>query len=602
MKKIYSLSLLLFFCSEFISAQAIWSENFNANPCNSGCRLNNYTTTNGAWNETVTGAQGSAPNVWYVSCAENAMPAGSCGSGCNGVSPANTLHIGNQSSSPTASLFCPAGDCRAVYDAGLGFSGSGETVTSVRAESPTISLTGRSNLVLSFNYIEGGDGTSDNFTVWYYNGASWIQLADPPKTQNTCGGSHVGTWTKFSIPIPASQNNNANFKLGFQWVNNDDFIGTDPSVAIDSIVLSPAVIEHPQADFTADNINPCKGDCITFTDQSMPAQDPITTWAWTFEGGNINGTSQNTYIGQNPPPVCYPNPGSFKVSLYISDGVNQNMLLKNNFITVVNCPQVISDFKADSISICKGDCIHFTDLSTPVGGITQWAWTFLGGNPSSFVGQAPPEICYSIPGDYDVTLFVTNGVNQNTVLKQHYINVRNCLAKPRAAFSVSKNLICPDECIHFTDLSINSPTSWKWTFAGANPGISTDQHPDNICYNSSGTYDVELIAYNSSGSDTSHITAYITVDPCSGINDRIASSQLSIFPNPFSNYFTVTNKNAFREVKVVVCDVTGRKLKEFNLDGGNTFQVNAEELPAGIYSLQVISENGNPVSKRLIKQ
>jgi len=65
--------------------------------------------------------------------------------------------------------------------------------------------------------------------------------------------------------------------------------------------------------------------------------------------------------------------------------------------------------------------------------------------------------------------------------------------------------------VNFTDASTGSPTSWAWTFEGGSPGVSTDQNPTGIVYNTAGTYDVTLVATNADGSDTEIKTDYITV-------------------------------------------------------------------------------------------
>lgn len=82
---------------------------------------------------------------------------------------------------------------------------------------------------------------------------------------------------------------------------------------------------------------------------------------------------------------------------------------------------------------------------------------------------------------------------------------------PIALFT-APNHICPGTCTGFNNLSING-TSYVWTFAGANPGISTDVNPQNICYPNPGTYSVSLIATNATGSDTITLNNYITVYP-----------------------------------------------------------------------------------------
>ncbi len=219
-----------------------WTETFT-NGCTTGCPGSAYVGSNGAW--TITnGANGTSPNDWFVSCAENGMPAGSCGAACGSN---QTLHIANTASTTLACFFCPAGDCGAAYDANGpgGFACSfcpvtcNNTVTTdKRAESPVINCTGKTGITLSFNYIEGGQTTLDNATVWYFDGAVWAQIDDPPKVV-LCSGQ--GTWTARTITLPASADNNPNVKIGFRWVNNEDGAGADPSFAVDEIKLATAV-------------------------------------------------------------------------------------------------------------------------------------------------------------------------------------------------------------------------------------------------------------------------------------------------------------------------------------------------------------------------
>ena len=70
--------------------------------------------------------------------------------------------------------------------------------------------------------------------------------------------------------------------------------------------------------------------------------------------------------------------------------------------------------------------------------------------------------------------------------------------------------ICPDSCIAFGNQSTNA-TSYEWFFPTANPSYSTDENPINICYPTSGTYDVTLIAHNGPYSDTTVSTNLIQV-------------------------------------------------------------------------------------------
>src|SRR6185436_10368271 len=199
-------------------------------------------TTGAGWTlANVTGPEGHDPNPFYIGPWEGGgIQPGGCGVANNGN---NTLHTG--------SAFNPTGG--AAYDAG-GLCGILYCIqTNRRAESPVINCTGRSNITISFNYIEFGDGSVDNMIVFYNTGVQWNQLSDPAKTP-CCGGACNGLlqrkWTHYSALLPATANNNPNVRIGFKWVNNDDGIGTDPSFAVDDISLSvPGPAESMTAEY-----------------------------------------------------------------------------------------------------------------------------------------------------------------------------------------------------------------------------------------------------------------------------------------------------------------------------------------------------------------
>jgi PKD repeat protein len=71
-----------------------------------------------------------------------------------------------------------------------------------------------------------------------------------------------------------------------------------------------------------------------------------------------------------------------------------------------------ADFTPLNSTIQSGQIIQFTDLST--GGPTSWSWNFAGGNPASFNGQTPPPVAWNTPGNYSVSLTVSNALGSDT--------------------------------------------------------------------------------------------------------------------------------------------------------------------------------------------
>jgi len=559
--------LILFSCLILIttakSQTVIWTEDFQNN-CASACLASGYAGTNGAWTITNIGANDPEANEWFVSGAECGNAAGACGSACASTDP--SLHVGNVA---VAALGLPA-DNGAAYNAG-GLCGSFFCVTTdKRAESPTINLTGQTNITLNFNYIENGDGTLDDASLWYFDGATWT-LLDPLAKPPLGACTPQGLWTSFSIPLPASANNNANVKIGFRWINNDDGIGNDPSFAVDDITLTIPATAGPNANFTTSSSTICVGDSITFTDASTTSG--ATTYNWTFTTGtpgtantvgphtvvfntagthnisltvtDVNGTDNITLpITVNPLPtvtanasatsICSGDPvtltgggaTSYTWDNGVTDGVAFNPTTTTTYtvtgtdgnncsntaqvtVTVNNCSQPTASFTSSADTICTGNSITFTDNSTG-SGITSWSWTFPTGTPATANTQGPHTVVFNTAGTHNINLQITdaNGTHDTTIA----IVVNNC-AQPQASFIASADTICMGDSITFTDNSTGSGiNTWNWTFNGGNPLIANTPGPHTVSFNNAGSFNITLqINYPGGSSDT---TITIVVDSC----------------------------------------------------------------------------------------
>jgi len=466
-----SLLLSLLTCFFFAKSQTvIWTEDFQ-NACTASCLATGYTGTNGSWTVTNTGVNGADANVWYVSGAECGNAAGACGSVCGATDP--SLHMGSN--------ITVLGDQGAAYlNGGFGF---WFPETNARAESPTINLTGQSNITLNFNYIENGDGAIDDASLWYFDGATWTLLDPLAKTLfGSC--SPQGLWTAFTIALPASANNNPNVKIGFRWVNNDDGVGTDPSFAVDDITLTVPSASTPTANFTASATSVCVGDSITFTNTSTTSAP--TTYAWVFPGGTP--ATANT---AGPHTVTFNTAGTQNISLTVTDANGTDNIVIP--ITVNPLPTVTAN--ATNISICAGDPVTLTG-----GGASSYTWD---NGVTDGVAFNP-----TVTTTYTVTGTDANSC-QNTA--QITITVNNC-SQPTASFTTSSLSTCVGSSITFTDNSTGSGiTNWNWTFPGGLPATANTQGPHVVSFSATGTYNINLQITDANGIDDTTIT--ITVNP-----------------------------------------------------------------------------------------
>ncbi len=103
---------------------------------------------------------------------------------------------------------------------------------------------------------------------------------------------------------------------------------------------------------------------------------------------------------------------------------------------------------------------------------------------------------------------------------------------PQASFDIDEiDSSCAPLVVQFNDQSLNSPTSWYWTFPGGIPANSTDPNPI-VTYESAGIYNVSLSVSNLTGVNSVEETMFITVheDPIADFS-AIISGDSVLFTN-----------------------------------------------------------------------
>lgn len=132
--------------------------------------------------------------------------------------------------------------------------------------------------------------------------------------------------------------------------------------------------------------------------------------------------------------------------------------------------------------------------------------------------------------------------------------------------------------------------SYTWDFAGL--GTSTEQNP-NFSFPLSGTYSVQLTVENAAGcKDSSIQDIQVSVLGISAIE----SSQVQVFPNPFSESITISSE--LNIDAVFIFDALGRLV--FTASPSESI-ISLSNLDAGIYVLQVETEKGT-IRKQIQKQ
>jgi gliding motility-associated-like protein len=202
----------------------------------------------------------------------------------------------------------------------------------------------------------------------------------------------------------------------------------------------------------------------------------------------------------------------------------------------------VSNFISNDTSFCSGTCINFSNQSTLD---STWQWFFPGGNPASSNMQTPPQICYSTPGTYNVTLITSNAFGSDTLTLPNYITVNTT---PTAQAS-SNSPICAGENLN---LVANGGTTYTWI--GPNGFTSTQQNPiiPNTILVNSGLYSV-IVANGAGCTDTALFN--VSINPnvqavansnspiCAGENITLTASSGASYQWTGPNGFTSSQQN-----------------------------------------------------------
>lgn len=386
-------------------------------------------------------------------------------------------------------------------------------------------------------------GTSQVVTV----NMDYAPAANAGKDSSICTGNVVlygnnpspgsGAWalnsktdlfTTVSILTPSTNNSGASFggtfntndKVTLKWTITSP-LGTCP-VTIDSTTFTKANCPL-SANFTASGndfcVKPGDSASVVFTDNSSQGGFAITSYTWTFTGGN-----PSSYVGKTPPVIKYPYSASlavYPVTLVITDASSATSTSPTQNIAIRPKPSA-AGLITGSTTVCQGQS-NVSYSITPVTNASSYAWVF------------PSGVLYSV-NNIETTNFST--VATSGFIKVVGLNT-SCGAGDTSYLSVTVNplpaaagpitgstTVCQGvNGVAYSVGAISSATSYTWSLPS---GVTT-----------SGTSNT--ISADFSTSAASGVISVYGTNAC-GVG---ATSTLSVAVNPLpSNTGTLTGSLA----------------------------------------------------------
>lgn len=268
---------------------------------------------------------------------------------------------------------------------------------------------------------------------------------------------------------------------------NVTLTATSAHGCIDNIVKTVTVNALPTATFTP--VNACVNTNISLNNaSSITLPDNITTYAWTFGAGASPATSSAV---QNPPTLSYSSSGIKSITLIVTANTTCSASITQ---TVEVYAQPVANFSATAV--CQSTATAYTDLSTPTGSITAWAWDYTNNGSIDNVTNAPTNI-FATSGTFTTSLIVTDNHTCKDTIKLP-IDVWG-----HTIPNFTPDKVCFGTSSVFTNLTddtsnpnVGIGTTYSWDFADGTPtsNLYAPSHTYVLGGNGNATYNVTLTA------------------------------------------------------------------------------------------------------------
>jgi PKD repeat protein len=242
----------------------------------------------------------------------------------------------------------------------------------------------------------------------------------------------------------------------------------------------------PVAAFTSSPNPAFPGASVSFnanTSTDPNAGGTIVAYSWDF-GDGASGTGAT-------PTHAFATPGSYTVTLTTTDDHGQ----ASSATGTITVDRPVASFTVSSNPVAPGTTVAFnaSGSSDPVGAIADYSWNF--GDGTSGTGIAPSH-AFAAPGNYVVTLTVTNSLGQAANATNNVI----VNPPPTASFKISPNPATIGSPVSFDAGASSHPfgavARYAWSFGdgGAATGVAATH-----IYALPGMYAVTLTVTDSDG-------------------------------------------------------------------------------------------------------
>jgi chitinase len=380
--------------------------------------------------------------------------------------------------------------------------------------------------------------------------------------------------------------------------NSSGNVTVTPSVACGngtsgSLAVTVSPVTAPSVSIATSSTTICSGSSVTFT--ATPVNGgPSPSYSWRLNGlaaGTNSSTFTSTTLSNNDVVNLVM---TSNAACKTTNTANSNSIT----MTVASGATPTVSIAASNSSICSGANVTFTASATNAG-TPSYTWKLngitVGTNATTFSSSS-----LSNNDIVNVVMTPTGSCNVSTITS----NSITMTVKPGASvpsyFTDSTTTVSRGQKgVIYGVVSVPN-TTYTWSYSGGSPTFTGNgQNKVTVDFGATdNSGSMKVYATNACGSSAARSMA-VTVKIVTGVQtNELSKSGITVYPNPSTETSTISiNVENDGPVSLRIVDISGKEVytfgKNVSLQNGNHTFICPSSLPAGLYLIEMISNQKN---------
>lgn len=327
--------------------------------------------------------------------------------------------------------------------------------------------------------------------------------------------------------------------------------------------------------------------------------------------GSESGVNYELFLDGDPTGIIQPGTGSSlsfgyqtETGIYTCQAYTDycnSWMVGNSYIFMTNIPATAAT-PTGSTSECNSHTAVEYETSGAASA-TSYSWFLTPSAAGTITGTgvtANVDWADNFTGIVQITVQGVNTCGSGPVSDDLQVTVSQ---SPAPEVSGDPDVCDYDQGVIYSTAD-QSGDSYEWTVTGGTISSGAGTHEIQVNWGAAGTGYVSVVETNAEGCDTQSESFAVVIDDCTGIGENAAGT-LKLFPNPAKDRLSIVFSVAGQfNASVSIFNSFGQLMSVAPVKSSNgTFQaqVALENMPAGIYTVQVRMDDGTMLQRKFVK-